>query len=177
MVKADLTTSFGSLSGTAIGIPLTLDMVMVDAATGRPLPGTAVYTWHCTADGRYSIYEIDDQNFLRGVVVADDSGLVRYQTIYPGCYRGRWPHTHFEVFPSLDDASAGSSATKTSQLAFPAGPSEVVYEDGRYGDSAACLDELSIDFDVVFEDGAVDQLVEVSGSPADGFVGTVLVRV
>ncbi len=34
---------------------------------------------------------------MRGVQVADDDGNVTFDTIFPGCDSGRWPHTHFEV--------------------------------------------------------------------------------
>ncbi len=50
-----------------------------------------------------------------------------------GCYPGRLPHAHFEVYPSLELAAAGSSPLKTSQLALPQGDCENVYADSRYG--------------------------------------------
>ena len=34
-----------------------------------------------------------------------------FTTIFPGCYAGRWPHIHFEVFPSL----AAARASRTSR--------------------------------------------------------------
>ena len=121
VIRTDLTSSIDGLSGTAPGIPTTINLTIVDAANGEPVPGAALYLWHCTADGRYSIYEIEDQNYLRGVQVADDSGLLTFATIFPGCYPGRWPHCHFEVYRNIDQATNGDSATKISQLAFPKG--------------------------------------------------------
>ncbi|MCU1500121.1 MAG: intradiol ring-cleavage dioxygenase, partial [Acidimicrobiales bacterium] len=94
VVRTDLTTSFGDHRGTAEGVPLTVQLTVVDAATGQPRSGAAVYLWHCTADGRYSLYEVEDQNYLRGVQVADDAGRISFTTVYPGCYSGRWPHCH-----------------------------------------------------------------------------------
>ncbi len=119
IVRTDITSSVGSRSGTAVGVPTTLALTVVDAATGSPVPGAAMYLWHCTADGKYSIYEEDDQNYLRGVQVADDSGRVTFTTIFPGCYAGRWPHCHFEVYEGVDAATAGNQAISTSQLALP----------------------------------------------------------
>ncbi len=177
VVKPDLTTSFGDLAGTAAGIPTTLTLTVVDAGTGDPLPGAVVYLWHCTADGRYSIYEIADQNYLRGVQAAGAAGKVSFATVFPGCYRGRWPHAHFEVYPSLDAATAGAAPLKTSQLALPQADCEAVYADGRYGDSAANLARLSLQTDGVFRDGWADQLAVVTGSAGDGYTAALLVRV
>ncbi len=176
-VKADLTSSFGNLSGTAPGIPTTMRLTVIDADTGTPLPGAAVYLWHCTADGRYSIYEIADQNYLRGVQVTDAAGSVAFETVFPGCYPGRWPHAHFEVYPSLEGASAAVTPVKTSQLALPEADCEAAFADERYGDSAANLARLSLSTDVVFRDGWADQLAVVAGSPGDGYTASLLVRV
>ncbi len=176
-LKADLTTSFGALAGTAAGVPTTLRLAVVDNEAGAPLPGAVVYLWHCTADGRYSIYEIPDQNYLRGVQVADEGGRVAFETIFPGCYPGRWPHCHFEVFRSLDEATTGATAIKTSQLAFSQADCETVFADSRYGPSAANLARLSLATDVVFRDGWADQLATVAGSVADGYTASLLVRV
>lgn len=177
VVRSDITTSIGSLSGTAEGVPTSMTLTVVDASTGSPLPGAAVYLWHCTADGRYSIYEIEDQNYLRGVQVADDAGRLTFETVFPGCYRGRWPHCHFEVYDSVDAASAGGAAIKTSQLALPQADCEVVYGDDRYGDSLSNLDGLSLTTDNVFADGWEDQLATVAGSVDGGYQVALLVRV
>ncbi len=177
VVRPDITTSIGSLSGTAEGVPTAMTLTVVDAETGSPLPGAAVYLWHCTADGQYSIYEIADQNFLRGVQVADDAGRLTFETVFPGCYPGRWPHCHFEVYDTVDAASAGGAAIKTSQLALPQADCEDVYADDRYGDSLSNLAQLSLSSDGVFSDGWEDQLATVSGSVSDGYEVALLVRV
>jgi protocatechuate 3,4-dioxygenase beta subunit len=177
IVRSDITTSVGDLSGTADGVPLTLNLTIVDAANGSALPGAALYLWHCTADGRYSIYEESDQNYLRGVQVADDNGRVSFTSVFPGCYAGRWPHAHFEVFDSLDVATAGSAARRTSQLALPEGDCTAVYADSRYGSSADDMSRLSLDTDGIFRDGWTDQLATMSGSVDEGYAASLLVRV
>lgn len=177
VVRRDLTASIGDLSGVADGVPTTIELTVVDAATGAAIPGAAVYLWHCTADGSYSIYQIEDQNYLRGVQAADDAGRLSFDTIFPGTYRGRWPHCHFEVYPSLAEATAGNQAIKTSQLAVPQADSEVVYADSRYGNSASNLADLSLTTDNVFSDGWEDQLATVSGSVDAGYTMSLLVRV
>jgi protocatechuate 3,4-dioxygenase beta subunit len=177
VVREDLTASFGPATGTADGVPLAFRLTIVDAATGGPLAGAAVYAWHCTADGRYSVYEVTDQNYLRGVQVADDAGRLTFASIFPGCYPGRWPHVHFAVYPTLDAATAGSQAMKTSQLALPEADCRAVYGDARYTGSAANLDRLSLATDLVFADGWSDQLATVDGSADDGYEASLLVRV
>ena len=55
IVRSDIRSSFGSSSGTAGGVPLTIDLNVVDAGTGAALEGAAVYIWHCTQAGGYSL--------------------------------------------------------------------------------------------------------------------------
>jgi protocatechuate 3,4-dioxygenase beta subunit len=123
IVRSDIRSSIAGVNGTATGVPLTVNLTLVNAnGLCGSLAGYAVYLWHCTADGRYSMYSsgVTDQNFLRGVQVSDEQGQVSFTTIFPGCYSGRWPHIHFEVYPSLAVATSGSNDVKTSQLALPA---------------------------------------------------------
>jgi protocatechuate 3,4-dioxygenase beta subunit len=77
IVRSDIRSSFGSASGTADGIPLTVTLSLLDQANGcAALAGAAVYLWHCDREGRYSLYSegVTDQNYLRGVQEADDFG-------------------------------------------------------------------------------------------------------
>lgn len=177
IVRSDITTSIGDLSGSADGVPTTVQLTIVDASTGSALPGAAVYLWHCTAEGQYSMYEIEDQNYLRGVQAADDAGRLSFQTIFPGCYAGRWPHIHFEVYESADVATAGSQAMKTTQLALAEADCQAVYADGRYGNSSGNLGQLSLATDNVFSDGWEEQLATSTGSPSDGYTVNLTVRV
>ena len=106
VVRQDIRSSFGSSTTVAQGVPL--DDQADDPGRGdgcKPLAGAAVYLWHCDRDGNYSLYSqaATNENYLRGVQAADANGLVTFQSIFPACYAGRWPHIHFEVYPSLDD--------------------------------------------------------------------------
>ena len=40
---------------------------------------------------------------------ADDDGVVTFTSIFPARYSGRWPHIHFEVYPSLETATDGGT--------------------------------------------------------------------
>lgn len=176
VVRSDIRSSIGDLSGTAEGIETTVELELLDAATGAPLSGAALYLWQCDAGGAYSIYEVEDQNYLRGVQVADDDGRLSFTTVFPGCYPGRWPHWHFEVFASVDDADAGSDAVLTSQIALPRDACEAVYADDRYGSSAESLSRLSIETDGIFSDGVDQQLASVAGSNDAGYVVSLTIR-
>jgi protocatechuate 3,4-dioxygenase beta subunit len=81
----------------------------------------------------------ENQNYLRGVQGADADGLVRFTSIFPGCYAGRWPLIHFEIYPSLAEATASGTIAKTSQLALPQDVCETVYDGDEYGNSLANL--------------------------------------
>ena len=181
VVRSDITSSFGSASGVADGIPLDVVLNVQDVANGgNPLTGAAVYLWHCDAEGSYSLYSdgVTEENYLRGVQEVDADGNVTFTTIYPGCYSGRWPHIHFEVYESLAAATNGRNAIKTSQLAFPEGVSETVYADDRYPASTDNLDDLSLESDMVFgEDSAALQMAIMSGDNDAGYTAVLAVGV
>ena len=111
VVRADIRSSFGDSSGTAAGVPLTIKLAIQDASNGcAPMQGAAVYVWHCDRDGNYSLYSqaAASQNYLRGVQATDGSGVATFQSIFPACYSGRWPHIHFEVYTDLEAATSFS---------------------------------------------------------------------
>jgi protocatechuate 3,4-dioxygenase beta subunit len=181
VVRSDITSSFGSASGVAEGVPTTVTLTIVDDSNScAPLSGAALYLWHCTREGEYSMYGqgIEDENYLRGVQESGSDGTVTFTTIFPACYSGRWPHMHFEVYPSVDDATAASNRLRTSQLALPQDVCEDVYgnADG-YSASMDNLSQVSLDTDMVFSDGYELQMATVSGSIDDGYTVTLQVAV
>jgi protocatechuate 3,4-dioxygenase beta subunit len=140
IVRRDIRSSFGELSGTAAGVPLTILLTVEDTANGcAPLANAAVYLWHCDRDGNYSLYGVTDQDYLRGVQEADADGIVTFTSIYPACYAGRWPHIHFEVYPSLGAATDAAKRIATSQVALPKTTCAAVYATAGYEQSAASL--------------------------------------
>lgn len=175
VVRSDITTSFGSMSGTATGVPLTVTLAINDSSTCAPLAGAAVYLWHADAEGRYSLYSdgVTDQNYLRGVQETDANGTVTFTTIFPGCYDGRWPHMHFEVYSSLADATSTTGLIRTSQLALPEDACNFAYAASGYETSISNLSRQSLTSDNVFsDDGAVHQLATAAGSIEEGFVAS-----
>jgi protocatechuate 3,4-dioxygenase beta subunit len=73
--------------------------------------------------------------------------------VFPGCYAGRWPHVHFEVYP------------------------DEVYARADYPNSAANLSQLSLETDMIFADGVEHQLDSISGDIDDGLTVTLSVAV
>ena len=180
IVRSDITKSFGSASGVASGVPLTVELVVLDADKDTALEGAAVYLWHCDAQGRYSLYdnEISGENYLRGVQAADANGKVTYTTIFPAAYSGRWPHIHFEVYASLSEATAAGKISATSQLALPEETCKTVYATSGYDGSTQNLAQTSLQSDNVFgDDGGVHQLATVTGSVQEGYVARLTVGV
>jgi protocatechuate 3,4-dioxygenase beta subunit len=166
VVRRDITTSFGDASGRAEGVPARITLKLVDVAGGGgPLAGAAIYAWHCDAAGRYSMYDVPDQNYLRGVQECGADGTVVFDTIFPAAYSGRWPHIHFEVYADLDTATQAGSRLRTSQLAIPKDACDAVYKTYGYGGSITNLAQTSLDTDMVFADGHAGQLADWSGSP------------
>lgn len=180
IVRSNITSSIAGASATAAGVPLTVRLNLVNTASScAALSGFAVYLWHCDALGRYSMYStgVTSENYLRGVQVSDSSGLVTFTTVVPGCYSGRWPHIHFEVYSSIGRATAGGNASKTSQLALPQDVCSAVYATSNYTGSAANLAGVSLSNDNIFSDGSSLQLASVTGSVTAGYVATLQVGV
>ena len=178
IVRDDITTSFGTLSGTAEGIPLTVTLKIVSASGNcANLSGYAVYIWHCDRDGNYSMYTAANQNYLRGVQETASDGSVTFKTIYPACYSGRWPHIHFEVYQSLEIATAAGAKLATSQLAMPKAQCDEVFATTGYEKSVSNLAQVSLATDMVFSDGADSETPTVTGNVTDGYVATLTVGV
>ncbi len=171
IVRRDIRSSFGEFSGTAEGVPLTIRLTILDASNAcAPLAGAAVYLWHCDRDGHYSLYTVTDQNYLRGVQEAGSEGVVTFTSIFPACYSGRWPHIHFEVYPSLAAASDDANKIATSQVAMPEETCDTVFVTAGYEQSIQNLQQVSLASDNVFgEDGGVRQLGVVTGTVENGY--------
>ncbi len=181
VVRQDITSSFGTSTSKAEGVPLTVTLTLLDNANGcAPLAGAAVYAWHCDREGRYSMYDsgLQDENYLRGVQEADANGQVTFKTIYPGAYSGRWPHIHFEVFESMSNATAAGQVLAVSQIALTEAACKEVYASAGYESSAQNFPRTTLKSDNVFgDDGGIYQLAAMSGSVAAGYAAGLNVTV
>ena len=77
----------------------------------RRLKGAAVYVWHCDREGEYSLYS---PGVTERELPARRAGVRRRRQGHvhehlPAAYSGRWPHIHFEVYPSLAEATAAGT--------------------------------------------------------------------
>ncbi|KAJ5952429.1 uncharacterized protein N7479_010842 [Penicillium vulpinum] len=107
------------------GIPLWLDVGVLDMETCAPLEGVLVDFWHCNATGSYSAFtglspntpfeellkqlnvsvsdmfsadlHTDNTTFLRGMWPTDKHGVMEMKTIFPGFYVERAIHIHVQV--------------------------------------------------------------------------------
>jgi len=111
------------------GVPLRVDLRVIDGATCKPTERARVDIWHADAKGVYSGYEGQSdkqdlssvgQTFLRGTQFTDSKGAVTFKTIYPGWYEGRATHIHFKVL--LKDRNV-----LTGQMYFPDAVNEFIY--------------------------------------------------
>lgn len=146
------------------GHPLRLGLRVTDAECA-PTTGAVVEIWHTDATGDYSAFadsgggkdDAEGTTFLRGSQTAGDDGVVEFQTIYPGWYRGRAVHIHVRVH--LDDETV-----LTSQLFF----------DDVYTSSVYAVDPYA-EFgepDTLLADDGIARRMDISGvtidlSPAD----------
>lgn len=104
------------------GLPVRLALQVVDSAC-KPLAGVTVKVWHTNREGSYSgqtpnngmclkQQTYSSQDFFRGVQTTDASGKVFFDGCFPGWYRGRAVHIHFQV-------KNGATSYRVSQLFFP----------------------------------------------------------
>lgn len=158
------------------GVPLRLTLKIVNvSANCAPLPGLDVYIWHTDKDGAYSGYANQNgastigQTFCRGIQTTNANGEASFTTIYPGWYAGRITHVHFRVY-------LNTTASVTSQLAFPSDVTTAVYASALYtrGQNTSVT---SLAADGIFSDGATYQLATTGGSVAGGYDASLVVGI
>ena len=130
------------LSESQPGVPLTLDFLVRDVLTCKPIPGARVIIWHASAEGFYSgvqnpvldakgalsgdTADFREATFLRGQQTTDGQGRVQFITRYPGWYFPRSTHLHIKVYPP------DFGEEHTTQLYFGNEVNDVVYASEAY---------------------------------------------
>jgi protocatechuate 3,4-dioxygenase beta subunit len=144
----------------------------------QPLADAAVYMWNCNRDGDYSLYGrgIEHENYLRGVQYTDKEGRVAFQTIFPACYSGRYPHLHLEIFKQHARSLDATTRVLTTQVTAPRELCSRVYENAPgYTRSALQFKGLQPADDMVFASSSPGELalqtLTVSGDLGAGFTG------
>jgi protocatechuate 3,4-dioxygenase beta subunit len=123
------------------GVPLQLRLTVENARTCKPIYRATVEVWHADAQGAYSGYDsgvaspptgggghaepTSDTHYLRGAQRSNRSGLVVFDTIYPGWYQGRTAHIHVKVH-------IGGKEVHTGQLFFRQATSNAIYQTPEY---------------------------------------------
>jgi protocatechuate 3,4-dioxygenase beta subunit len=185
IVRSDITSSFGSSTTTAPGVPMTLTLNIENTNNAcELLIGYAIYIWHCDRNGEYSLYASDltQENYLRGVQVTDSNGQVTFTTIFPACYSGRYPHIHVEIYKSLSAATKQSNAVLTTQLAMPRDICQTVYANATgYSQSVTNLSQVTTSSDNVFNSSTSAQLTAqtptMTGDVRSGYVATATIGI
>lgn len=88
-----------------VGVPLYIDIQLVDTSTCKPAPAVFLDLWHCNSTGVYSGITASsngnvndttnlDKTFLRGIQPSDINGVVQFETLFPGHYTSRANHIH-----------------------------------------------------------------------------------
>jgi len=180
IVRSDIRSSVGS-STQVSGVPLSITITLTNTkASCTPLSGYAIYLWHCTQDGNYSVYSSNNiaDNYLRGVQATDANGTVTFTTIVPGCYAGRMPHMHLEIYPTLASATKAANKIKTTQLAFPTALLSSIY-NANSGYSASVRNLASITFatDNVFSDGTDLEMTTMQANSGGGYSASITISI
>lgn len=180
IVRSDIRSSIGS-STQVSGVPLTITITLTNtSASCAALSGYAIYLWHCTQDGNYSVYSSNNiaDNYLRGVQATDASGTVTFTTIVPGCYAGRMPHMHLEIYPTLASANNARNKVKTTQLAFPTELLSSIYSaNSGYSASVRNLASITFATDNVFSDGTTLEMTSMQANSGGGYSASITISI
>ena len=121
-----------------VGVPLTVTGYVhsLNGSTCTPLENAEVDFWQADGNGVYYGVEGNNDDFLRGIVRTDATGLYRVQTIVPGLYPGRTQHIHVKV-------RQPNGRILTTQLYFPNQATN--QQDGLYDQTGALDMEVNGD--------------------------------
>jgi protocatechuate 3,4-dioxygenase beta subunit len=172
------------------GIPLTLRVTVVDAATGLPLDGEVIgEIWHADAHGNYSGYlsygaerfpalltmavrrfqPTDSTRFLRGRQQANPHGVIEFLTIVPGWYTPRTLHIHFK-------ASHNGTALLTTEFYFPDHVHQALHSTPPYGDRPPSTFNNNNDVEIRMTNGSPGSWPHITRDH-DGYTATINVQV
>lgn len=168
----------------AAGVPIELELTVVDDIWCKPVADFTVDIWHCDANGLYSgvdniafdpntlqmtdqAVNMRDRSFLRGHQVTDANGKAVFTTIYPGWYMPRVAHIHVRLIWRDVEWTAFDT-----QLYLPADVERAVYDTAPY--AARGPNPISVDRDILAKGDAesVDKLTVALARDSDGYKGS-----
>jgi len=166
------------------GVPVKLELTVVDDLWCKPASDFIVDIWHCDANGHYSgvdniefdpdtlqvtdqAIDMKDKSFLRGHQVTGEDGKAVFTTIYPGWYMPRLAHIHVRVIWRDVEWTA-----LDTQLYLPADIERAVYETTPYASRGA--NPIGVDRDIVMkgDTAAVNDLTIALDRDGDGYKGS-----
>ncbi|KAJ4292346.1 hypothetical protein N0V90_009007 [Kalmusia sp. IMI 367209] len=157
------------------GVPLTLDIQVIDVETCEPVPQAFTEIWHCNSTGVYggviaggngnSADETNiDNTFLRGLQQTDDDGVVAFETLFPGHYTGRTTHihvlTHLDATENANNTISGGTITHVGQFFFDQDLITLAEKEEPYASNAQPLTTNEEDGIFAQEAADVDPVVE-----------------
>jgi protocatechuate 3,4-dioxygenase beta subunit len=156
-----------NIKGDRKGTPLGLRFTVVEASACRPISNAMVEIWHADAAGAYSGVSGNRGNYLRGGQRTNATGVARFDTIFPGWYRGRTPHIHMKVFVSGDEVHTGQVFFRPTTYA-------AVYRQGVYA-SRGQADTDNTE-DMIYRDAGARAICPLTRR-GSGYAGTMTIGV
>lgn len=157
------------------GVPLTLDIQIIDVNTCEPVPQAFLEIWHCNSTGVYSGVVANgngnsedttnlDNTFLRGIQQSDEDGVVTFQTLFPGHYTGRATHIHVmtsqDATVNANETLSGGSVTHVGQMFFDQDLISQVETVEPYASNTQDITKNADDSILAEEAGTVDPFIE-----------------
>jgi protocatechuate 3,4-dioxygenase beta subunit len=152
------------------GMPLILQLAVVDASTCKPIKGAAVDIWHADAAGSYSGFGTGSasRTFMRGIQKTNASGIATFRTVYPGWYQGRTVHIHVKVH-------VRGRVVHTGQLFFSDALTDRVYRKAPYNKRPNRTTRNADDS--IFVNGGRKSLLALRRRSAGGYLGKITMGV
>ncbi|KAF2757332.1 aromatic compound dioxygenase [Pseudovirgaria hyperparasitica] len=171
------------------GVPLTVDVQLLDVNTCEPVPDVLVDFWHCNSTGVYSGVIASgngdqsdttniDKTFLRGIQQTNEDGVLTFDTLFPGHYTGRAVHIHILSHTGAtlqaNNTITGGNTSHVGQIFFDQDLISTVEAQEPYASNTQELTENSKDDILAEEAGDIDPFIEyvlVGDDISDGVFG------
>ncbi|KAI1270243.1 Intradiol ring-cleavage dioxygenase [Xylariaceae sp. FL1019] len=164
------------------GVDLFLEVQYIDVNTCEAIPSMAIDIWNCNATGYYSGVESGqgglNTTFLRGIQLTDYEGVATFETIFPGHYDGRAPHTHLLAHTNASVQSNGTISvygapvSHIGQLFWPEDLREEIEANEPYASNTQTLTTNDDDMWSILQADAnfdpIPQFVYLGDSVTDG---------
>ncbi|KAM7211411.1 Intradiol ring-cleavage dioxygenase [Rhypophila decipiens] len=144
------------------GVPLAVDIQIVDMDTCLPIPDVYLEIWHCNSTGVYGgvvaqgngngAADMSNLNntMFRGAQKTDSDGAVQFHTMFPGHYIGRTTHIHVAVHLNATAQPNGTlmdlTAAHVGQIYFDQELIDAVETQSPYTENTQALTTNAQDF-------------------------------